>query len=327
MSMRGVINLLNAAASFALIPHVNPDADALGSCFAMAAALYKMGKTAVVYTEEELPDHLLFLGGEYELYSGDTPPAYDVCLCIDCGDIQRLGEREAIFSAAKHTVNIDHHDTNTNFADYNIVDASASSCGEMCCELLACMGTEMDLYIATCLYAAISSDTGGFRYSNTTASAMHTAADLLKYGVDTWKINRLLLETESIQTLHLKGIIAQNVRLYENGLISAVSVSRAVIESFGLTSDQLDGIVDIARRVRGSEVAAAFKESEQGIRVSLRSNEYIDVGSIALRFGGGGHKRAAGLTMEGDLKSAEDIIIGALTEEIRKHHQKRVKNT
>lgn len=318
--LKRIADLLLQAQTIALIPHTSPDADTLGSCFAVAQALSGLGKKTAVYTDEAAPEYLSFLHGESQVFDG-RPQKYDVCLCLDCGDLARISTRIALLEGAEHTANVDHHYTNTKFAELNYVDAQASSTGEICCELLKQMDVQVSRYIATCLYTAITADTGGFRYSNTTSKTMRFAADLLEQGIDIWKINRGIFDTVSIEKLHLKGIMAQNVQVSDDGLIASIEATKQAIQACGVSDEEVNNIVDIARQVAGSEVAVSFKETDRGIKVSMRSNEYIDVGEVAVAFGGGGHKRAAGLTMEGPLEEAKRRIIGELKQRIKQYQE------
>lgn len=316
--LQRIAMLLCEADTIALIPHTSPDADTLGSCFAVMRMLEQLGKRATVYADEPTPSYLTFLNGHSVVYAGEAVTC-DVCLCIDCGDLERISTRLPVFESATHTASIDHHYTNTSFAALNCIDGEASSTGELCCELRQLLGVPMDRQIATCLYAAITADTGGFRYSNTTPAALRSAAELLEAGIDVWKINRMIFDTVSIEKMRLKGMIAQNVRLYADGLIAVVEATKEMIELSGAKSEEVSNIVDIARQIAGTEVAVSFKEGVEGIKVSMRSNEYIDVGAVATRFGGGGHKRAAGLTINAALPEAEAQIIAALEECIVRH--------
>lgn len=302
-----IIDALKNNNTFVILPHINPDSDAMGSCYAMKRVLEKMGKSAVVYTQEKLPEYLLFLPGEYSVYENAEP--YDVCLCIDCGDIGRIDTRAALLDVSQVSINIDHHYANTNYADINLVNADASSAGEICCGLINKVGMDIDSEIAMCLYSAICADTGGFRYSNTTPKSMRIAADLLEYGVDSAKINRLLFDTEKYDVLRLKGEISKSIELFCGGLVGVACLDKSTAESYGVNLNDIDNIVDIARRIEGVEVAASFKESDAGIKISLRSNEYIDVSKIAEKFGGGGHVRASGILMECDFETAKSRVI------------------
>ena len=258
-----IIDILRTKQTFAILPHINPDADAMGSCYAVKHALEAMGKRAVVYIEEALPAYLSFLYGESTVFTQAEP--FDVCLCIDCGDLGRTGARSVMIEMAKVSVNIDHQ---------------ASSSGEICCGILSELGA-LTPTIATCLYGAICADTGGFKYSNTTAITMRTAADLLEYGIDLARINKILFDTESYATMKLKGEIISKTELYCGGLVGVACVTQEMVSRYGVDSKDIDNSVDIPRKIEGVEVAVSLKECDKGIKVSLRSNEYIDVSKIA----------------------------------------------
>lgn len=310
--MSEIFNLIDNANTIAILPHTSPDADSLGSCFAFKLVLEGMGKSATVITEDGIPKYLAFLGVKCETFTDDFE-AYDLCICFDCADLGRLGNRKAVYNAAKTTINIDHHKTNDNFAQYNLIDPAASSVGEMCYMLFCDNSIGIKTDIAVPLYAAISSDTGGFRYSNTTPQTMRVAADLLAFGVDCAKINRLLFDTENIGALKLKGLVSQSLRLYAGGLIAVGSATKGMMEQCGIDSGEVENIVDIVRCVEGIEVAVSFKESGKGIRVSMRSNEWLDVSEVAVLFGGGGHARAAGYTSDMGMDDSEKAIVEVLT--------------
>lgn len=302
-----IIDLLRTKNTFAILPHINPDADAIGSCYAVQHVLEAMGKRAVVFVEEELPSYLSFLEGESTVFT--QAEAFDVCLCIDCGDLGRTGVRSVLLDVARISVNIDHHYANTCFAQVNLVDAGASSSGEICYDLLMQMGVDFTPVVAACLYSAICADTGGFRYSNTSAATMRAAAGLLEYGVDIARINKVLFDTESYSAFQLKGEIIRRVELYCGGTVGLVCVDKELLHSYGVDSKEIDNLVNLPRRIEGVEIAVALKESDKGIKISLRSNEWADVSKIAERIGGGGHVRAAGALMDMDLAAAKRLLL------------------
>lgn len=302
-----IIDLFRTKHTFAILPHINPDADAIGSCYAVKHVLEAMGKRAAVFVEEALPPYLSFLEGESTVFTQAEP--FDVCLCIDCGDLGRTGARSALLDTAQISVNIDHHYANTCFAQVNLVDAGASSSGEICYGLLAQMGAEITPVIASCLYSAICADTGGFRYSNTSAATMRAAAGLLEYGVDIARINKVLFDTESYPVFQLKGEIIRRVELHCGGTVGLVCVDEELLRRYGVDSKEVDNLVDLPRRVEGVEIAVSLKESDKGIKVSLRSNEWADVSKIAERLGGGGHVRAAGILMDMDMAAAKRLLL------------------
>lgn len=294
--------------TFAIFPHVSPDSDALGSCYAMKQIIEKMGKSAVVYVQEPIGKYLYYLGQNCEVFSGAK--RIDVCIVIDCADINRLGERKAFFDTSDISINIDHHYTNTNFCDINLVCPEASSAGEICYDIIKELGETIDYKTANFLYSAICSDTGGFKYSNTSPYTMHIAAELIEKGADTARINKAIFDTESYDQIRLKGELSQSIRLYYDGKIGVVAVSKAQCKKYGVDMNDIDNIVDIVRRIEGVETAISLKESDNNItKVSLRANEYCDVSKIAMHFGGGGHVKAAGATINDSIKKAEKAVV------------------
>lgn len=316
-SLESIADAIKKYNTFSIVPHINPDSDAIGSCYAVKYALESMGKSAVVYTTEKLPKHLEFLHGEYNVFDKAEP--YDVCICIDCGDIGRVGDRKAFMDTTKLSINIDHHYANSCFADMNYVDASACSAGEICYELINLLGVEITKECAFYLYSAMCADTGGFRFSNTTPKALRIAADLLECGIDSAKINKALFDTQSYDQMRLKGEIAKEVTLYAGGLVAVACVTNDMLMRYGINEKEIDNIVDIARSVEGVEIAVSIKEGSELIKVSLRSNEYIDVSKIAEKFGGGGHVRASGFVMSESFEMAKEKIIDEIINTVKEY--------
>lgn len=312
--MQKVIDKINNSKSVAILAHINEDADALGSSYAMARVLRSLGKEAVCYVSE--PDgHLGFLNPEYTVYEEGMEKKHDLCIGLDCGDEYRFGDRIKIFEAAEVTVNIDHHKTNTYFADENYVDDKASATGEILFEMFKTAGWDYDGITAQFLYAAICSDTGCFKYSNVTPKTLRIIADLLEYKFDHAETVRLLFDTFSMESTRFKGFVMQNVKSYADGKISLVAICDEWITKSGLTAEEVPNIVDIPRCVEGTEIAIALKKKTDEIRINLRSNGDADVAAVALRFGGGGHAKAAGCGIKGaTMEEAEKIIVEACAE-------------
>lgn len=308
--MQKAIEIIKNAKSIALFPHINEDPDAICSCFAFAEVLKGMGKTAVCYTNDTIEKHLAFIGGDYEVYDENKAYNHDLALCLDCGAIDRLGNREKLFNEIGKSVNIDHHKTNTNFADVNYVNANASATGEILTELFDKMGVKLNDKIARYLYISIASDTGCFKYSNVTAKTMRTAADLLEYDFDHAEEVRLLFDTYTLPVLKFRAEITQNVHSYENGKISVATVDDALVQKYGLDIKESPNIVDIPRCIAGTEIAVCIKHQNGVIRASLRSNGETDVSRVTEKFGGGGHAKAAGCSIDaGTLEDAEKMIV------------------
>ncbi len=312
--MKDIIEAIKNAQSVAILPHINADGDAIGSCQAMAAVLRNMGKTAVIYAEEAIESRLDFISGGVVVYDG-TAEKYDTCIALDCGDELRMGTRKAISDLATTVINIDHHKTNTRFGDVNLVVEDASATGEILTELCMEMGIELTKEIAAYLYAAICSDTGSFAYSNVSPKTFKMAALLVGKGIDHSEINRLMFDCVGLEQELLKAELTGSIHSYYGGKLRIVSVEPSLLEKYGVTANELQDVVEIPRRIRGTEVAVAIKASDGKIRASMRSVGEHDVAAVAMKFGGGGHTKAAGCTVEADSpEAAEKLIVEAFGE-------------
>ena len=310
--MQAVIDKIIQAKSVAVFPHVNEDPDALGSCFAFAKMLRKLGKKATVYVSGKVESRLAFIGTDYVMYHDGIQHDHDLCACLDCGDINRIAERKSMFDEIGNSVNIDHHKTNTLFADANYVDGSASATSEILVELFDKIGIAIDDDIAKDLYTAITSDTGGYKYSNVTPKTMRTAADLLEYNFDHAEVTRLLFDSESLAAIKLKAEIMGGIKSYAGGKISLVSADEKIGEKYGISKEDIPNLVEIPRRIEGTEIAVCVKKVDNGFRINLRSNGIADVSSVATKFNGGGHAKAAGATIQASsFDEAEKIVIEA----------------
>ncbi len=314
--MQSLINSIKSAKSAVIIPHISADGDALASCQAMAYALSDMGVKSVIYAEETVPDRLDFLGEGIVVFNGEVPE-FDTCIVLDCGDVGRVGGREVFLSSGKPVINIDHHRTNTSFGDYNLVKPDASATGEVLFDLFCEMGIKMTKDIAKYLYTAICSDTGGFAFSNVSSHTFKIAAELVGYDINHAEISRLLFDCVDIDSELLKAELTKSIRSYCGGKVRVVTVSREFAERFQLKPNDVDGLVDIPRRIRGTEIAVAIKELDDKIRISLRANGDADVSRVAMEFGGGGHIKAAGCSIIGEtLEAAEKRVADACEKEL-----------
>lgn len=311
--MEQVIKIIKNTKKAVLLPHINADADALASCMAMRCVLSGMGIAAEIYAEEPTESRLDFICKDIFVYDG-TMPEFDTCIALDCGDIERVGKRAAFFERADAVVNIDHHRTNTNFGNANLVMADASATGEVLFGLFGKMGIEITDDTAKYLYTAICSDTGGFAYSNVSPQTFRIAAELIEHNINHAEISRMLFDCVDMEEELLKAELVKNVKSYYGGKVRTLAMSAEFAERFGISPDEIDGLVDIPRRIRGTEIAVSLKENGDKIRVSLRSNGSADVSAVALKFNGGGHIKAAGCGISEDIKTAETLIVKACEE-------------
>ncbi|QNU65734.1 bifunctional oligoribonuclease/PAP phosphatase NrnA [Ruminiclostridium herbifermentans] len=313
-----IIKLISEAGSVAIFPHVNADGDAIGSSLALGMALRNSGKKVWVYMEEDIPTVYKFLpGGELAGFYDESADTADLNIALDTGDVGRLGSRGEGFFMAPCTINIDHHITNTKFAHLNHVNAVSASTGEITYLLLKKLEMEINADIATCLYTAIATDTGGFQYQNTTAETHKIIAELLSTGINVGEISQRIYDNTTYEKLKLTAKSIELLELHENSKLAVVALSLEDIFSTGAKEEDCDGLVNIGRSIESVEVSALIKEkSNTEIRVNLRSKNYVDVSEVAAIFDGGGHKRAAGCTIIGTIEEAKKKIIEAIKERL-----------
>jgi phosphoesterase RecJ-like protein len=297
-----------------LIAHVSPDGDTLGSCFALYGTLTSMGKRVQIVCEDAVPAVYRFLPFSNRVIAPEAAKPAKAVASVDCADLARTGRAAALFAAAADTLNIDHHGTNDRYAANNFVQ-KAGATGELVYGVATALGVPVDQDIASCLYAAIATDTGNFSYGNTTPDTMRIAAELLETGFDLPEVNRRLFRAVPYHKLMLQALAVTRTRLYENNRIAVTALTRENVESCGASAEDTEGIIDALRDIDTVEIAALLREGDDGkIRVSLRGKTCADVSKIAVAFGGGGHRLAAGCTMEPPIAiAAEQITQRAIT--------------
>lgn len=306
--------------SVAVLCHFNADCDALGSAYALTELLRNLGKKAVCFLEEEPERRLRFLGEDYVVYSEDADYDYcDLCIAVDCGSIDRLGKRDAIFSRAKATMNIDHHKTNTFFADVNLVKGDFSAAAEVLAVMLSDCGYDITDRIAMLLYAAIMSDSGCLKYSAATPDTLRVVAGLMEHDFDHAEVARLLFDSYSMELVKFKGHVMNNVKSIDGGRISFIETNSHMLKEYGVDESDAGDLISIPRQIEGTEIAIEVKERSGCVRISLRSNGDAEVDRIASEFGGGGHLRAAGATMTGMTpEEAREAVIEAARRELKR---------
>jgi len=308
-----IINKMKAAERVAIISHIYPDGDAVGSSLALYHALKTDGKAVDVFLCDGIPSIYSFLPNadivKKEYHQGN----YDLAVVLDCGDIGRIGSCVSVLNLAKFKINIDHHSTGISFGDLSLIEPHASSTGEIIYRLIKMYGLDIDKEIAESLYVAIATDTGGFRYSNTTSISMQVAADLINCGIDVSDISRRIFDILSLSKVKLMGEAINSLEIH-NEKLAIMSLNNQQIKSIDASSEDFDGIVNTARNINEIEVAVFFVEKEPNeIKVNLRSNSCFDVGKIAKNFSGGGHKRAAGCNFSNvSLENAKSAIIAEI---------------
>ncbi|QKG84558.1 bifunctional oligoribonuclease/PAP phosphatase NrnA [Kroppenstedtia pulmonis] len=308
---------------FLVISHLHPDGDAIGSTLAVGYVLKKLGKEVVMVNESPVPRKFLFLPGAGEIKSSEALLSEDVlfssAIAVDCADEERMGTAKNLLEPSATLLNIDHHSTNNRFGTVNLVLPDAAATAEILCQWSDELGVKWDRDLATCLYTGLLTDTGGFRYSNTTPLVMELASRLLRCGVDNHGIADRALETLSRGQVELIRQALATLSFSNDGLISWMWLTQDDYRMTGAGEEDLDGIVNYARNVEGVDVGILFRETQTGeIKVSLRSREQVDVGALAQLFGGGGHARAAGCTLKGRREEVEEILLERVSDALQR---------
>ncbi len=295
-----------------LTAHVNPDGDSIGSTLALANFMKdKMNKEVSIVIKDNIPSNFKFLPG-VDLIQTDTSniEGIDLLITLDCGNKDRLALDKRLVDSAKYIINIDHHITNTQFGDINFVDIKSSSTGEVLYDMIKIMNYDLNKEIATCLYVSISTDTGSFKYTNTTSKTHLVASELLEKGIDLETINIELYQKRSLEKTNLLLESMKNLTLLENNTVGVVAVDNDILKSSGAKAQDSELIVDFIRGIDVVNLACVLRPiDEQSTKVSMRSKKDIDVSKIALVFGGGGHAKAAGCTINSNVIEAKEIII------------------
>lgn len=317
-----VVEEIGKGKRFLVISHLNPEGDAIGSLLGLTLALRAAGKDAVAYLEDDLPEMFNFLPGADTIVHDLTGLApFDATIAVDCGQMERLGSKFVRFEGKGTLVNVDHHATNDSFGEINVIDSEASAAGEMVFDLVKAAGINVDKGIATNLYVAIHTDTGSFRYSCSTPGAFKAAGELVSLGADPWEVSTHVYENLPYKRFLLLGRVLSTMEVVEcDGVpVASLLVTNEMLEQTGASRELSDGFVNYARSVEGVEVGMFFKEPETSnglCKVSLRSKGKVDVSAVAARFKGGGHKNAAGCTIEGTLETTKEKVLAALKEQM-----------
>ncbi len=315
--MKNFKSQLGGVKTAAIAGHIRPDGDCVGSCLATYNYIKQnYPQIDVTLYLEEIPNKFKFLAGADEIvHSFEEEKEYDLFIAQDCGDAARLGSAAALFAKAKKTVCIDHHISNDSFADVNHIFPDASSTSEL---VFGLIGEEnLTKEIAECIYLGIVHDTGVFQYSCTSSKTMEIAGKLMEQGIDYSKIIDDTFYTKTFEQNQILGKALLSGRRFADGRIIASVVTAEDMETYHVLPKHLDGIVNQLRITRGVEAAVFLYENEDGAyKVSTRSNGLVDVAALAMKFGGGGHRQAAGFSMNGKPWEIISVIVSELEKQL-----------
>ena len=306
-----VVEAIRARQTFVISSHARPDGDAIGSELAMAFALDHLGKQVTVVNSDPVPGPLQTFAGTDRIVVADrVEGAYDAAIVMECSTLERTGvaglERSFV-------INIDHHQGNAGYGAVNWFDQTAAACAEMVFDLVVALGVPLTPAIATHLYVGILTDTGSFHYSSITPRTFDIAGRLVEAGVDPTSVARAVFDSNTLGRLRLFGAVLSAIELEHEGRLAVMRVDHAMTAAAGGTYEDTEGLINLPLTVRQIRASVFFKEiSSAEYRVSLRSKGLIDVAAVARRFGGGGHRNAAGCGVQGSYQEARRQIVDAL---------------
>lgn len=292
-----------------ILTHQYPDGDTLGSGFALCRALRSLGKTARVVCSDPVPEKYAYL------YEGMAEvPAFEprlIC-AVDIADTRLLGEPLGDYAGRIHLC-IDHHGSNTQYADRLLLVPDYAATAMIVGEIIPAMGAEIDTPTAACLYTGIATDTGCFKYANTTAYTLRMAADMLERGVNNDAINRAMFDIKSRARVELERLALDSIRFYLQDRCAVMQIMQSMIKRSGATEGDMEGLAPLPRQIEGVWVGVTMREKEDGsFKVSVRTGTHADASAICALLGGGGHNRAAGCTVSGPLEEAVQTVLGAV---------------
>jgi phosphoesterase RecJ-like protein len=319
MSFASIHKIIKKNKRFLVTTHVTPDPDALASELAVAMYLKSLKKQVFVINAEAVPDRYRFIPGAKMVHklSDHQGKDYDVAIVVDCGDLNRVGSVKKIIRPQKLLVNIDHHITNDRFGDLNLVVPKASSTAEVIYELLEKNNFKLNRSVAILLYLGIMTDTGSFHYDNTASRTHEVVSHLLKFKFSVSELYRKLYETVPLSDLKYFTKIVSNFEIAFGGRVVFLELRKSMVRKFSQEIDLRDKIFKYLRTIKGIEVIVILTEQDRKrTKINLRSQSRFDVARLALHFGGGGHKKASGCMIAGNIKQSKEKLLAKIKKEI-----------
>lgn len=321
--IKNIIEAINEGNNFIVTSHYSPDGDNIGSTLGMYHTLKSLGKNVIYVLDDTTPVNLNFLANGVDIKKSDELNVNlndFILISLDCGDIKRICVSEEIKTSVDKLICIDHHASNDNFGDLNYINPNESSTCELVYNLLKeysnLLGRQLiDEKIATCLYTGLITDTGNFSYSNTNPSSFLMAHDLVSIGAERETIIQSVFQSNPYNYYKLLGETLNTLDIVD-GKIASMMLTKDMLDRNNITFNDADGVTTYTRDIEGVEVGLLFKEkAENEIKVSFRSKNYVDVSAIAQSFGGGGHVRASGCTINDSIENVKEMVIN----EVLKH--------
>ena len=316
-TIQQITEVIRSNSSFLLTAHEGPDGDAVGSSLALASFLRKLGKDVTVHFQDPVPDLYAFLPGTDSVTARIPDQHFDVAFVLDIGERKRAGVEFCNFSRVTTTVNIDHHLSCENFADYNLIDSQAAATGILVYRIASAFGYSFDPETALCIYVATITDTGSFRYSNANREAFTVAGEMIECGVNAWDVAEKLYENQPQRRLELLAKCLPTLEVFKEGQAASVTVTQDMFSACGAEAELTDGFVNYPRSIRGVEVAIFFRQlGAKKFKVGFRSKGKVNVAAFSAALGGGGHHNAAGCTVDGTLDDVKAIVYKIVEESL-----------
>lgn len=313
-TIQNIVEAIRQSRTVLVVSHEGPDGDAVGSSLGMAAFLRAVGKRVTVHLADPVPELYRFLPGADQVVSTIPEQDYDLAFVLDVGEFRRAGSQFCSYTRIGQTINLDHHLTCEEFGIYNLIDTDAAATGLLVWRVAAAYGFTADYDTALCLYVAILTDTGSFRYSNTNREAFEVSGLLMEQGgLNAWSVSEKLFESQPRKRLELLSRVLPTLEFVRNGQVASIAVTLDMYAATGTDAELTDGFVNYPRSVAGVEVAILFRQlEERRFKIGFRSKGTVNVALLAQGFGGGGHHNAAGGTVEGTLEEVKQMVYGAV---------------
>lgn len=300
---------------YLILMHANPDGDTLGCGFALCGALQRLGKRAKAVCPEEIPHKFdyLFAAAERQEFEPKT------IVCVDVADTKLLGDMKELGDKAE--LCLDHHETNTGYAQRTLVRPDYAAACELVYEVINALGVGFDKELASCIYTGAATDTGCFKFSNTTPQTHMIAAEMMKFGADFARINYVNFELKTQGRIKLEQEVLKNIKYFEDGHVALITVTLDLLDRLkDVDSDDIGALSNIPRQIEGVDVGICVKEKKPGVfKASMRTSSLVNAADICSGLGGGGHARAAGCSLDGaTVDEAADKVVAAACEAVRK---------
>ena len=311
LNVQQMAQRLMTADNILILCHKNPDGDTIGCGSALYCALKALDKNVAVLCSDAIPNRYAFTNAH--MFKGEFEP--QTVVAVDVASVQLFGENNGMTQFSRHVdLCIDHHAGNSGYADFTLLNGSAAAAAELLYEVINAMGVAITPHIADCLYTGLATDTGCFRFNNTTADTLRCAAACKDTGADTFAINTALFMTKRLPRLQLEARLTEEMEFYAGGAVAVNTLPNVLLVELGLTEDDVDDISGVSREISGVEIGGMLREGPEGGKISLRCSPKYDAAAICARQGGGGHRGAAGASVPEGLEAAKTAILQAIAD-------------